>query len=367
VDEGGRRCELCEAARLTEWYHEDELCWIAECEACSVPMVVWKVHDPDPPEEVRAELLARLGAVLTERGADPWYVDERLRSIPDHYHAHARPRRPRSWSTLVSIAVVLLGIGLVWARDAAVPAPTLAEAPPVASLPTPVVVVPTPTTAPVAAPAITPGTAGPGTTAPGTSAPGTTAPTDARPVCRTVVHLGDSNLAVADEGFAAAYAAAGIPAVIDAANGRSAWEAADGGTPALVAIAEHRAGVPADGRCWVIALGTEDAALSASRGTEPRLAIEAIADAIGDEPILWVTPALAARDVYTPEAGLAFNTALAAVATERPTIGIVDWQTIALAQLVEYQPDGVHYRGPLYVQLVDTVLGAIAAAWTFPV
>ena len=46
-------CELCEAARVTEWYHEDDVCWVAECEACFVPMVVWKRHDPNPPEEVR--------------------------------------------------------------------------------------------------------------------------------------------------------------------------------------------------------------------------------------------------------------------------------------------------------------------------
>ena len=35
-------CDLCEAARITPWFHEDDLCWIAECEICAVPMVVWK-------------------------------------------------------------------------------------------------------------------------------------------------------------------------------------------------------------------------------------------------------------------------------------------------------------------------------------
>ena len=43
-------------ARLTEWYHEDDDCWVAECEACYVPMVVWKRHDPNPPEEIRVVL-----------------------------------------------------------------------------------------------------------------------------------------------------------------------------------------------------------------------------------------------------------------------------------------------------------------------
>ena len=32
-------CDLCEAARITEWFHEDDVCWIAECEICATPMV----------------------------------------------------------------------------------------------------------------------------------------------------------------------------------------------------------------------------------------------------------------------------------------------------------------------------------------
>jgi hypothetical protein len=86
-------CELCEAARLTEWFHEDDDCWIAECESCSVPMVVWKVHDPDPPADVKARLHDRLAAVVAEHYAADHWVDDNLRTIPDHYHAHARPRR----------------------------------------------------------------------------------------------------------------------------------------------------------------------------------------------------------------------------------------------------------------------------------
>ena len=29
-----KSCELCEAARFTEWYYEDYECWVSECEAC---------------------------------------------------------------------------------------------------------------------------------------------------------------------------------------------------------------------------------------------------------------------------------------------------------------------------------------------
>jgi len=85
-------CELCEAAKLTEWFYEDDDCWIAECDACAVPMVVWRVHDPYPPVEVKASLHARLAAVVDQHFGYAHYVDDHLRSIPSHYHAHARPR-----------------------------------------------------------------------------------------------------------------------------------------------------------------------------------------------------------------------------------------------------------------------------------
>lgn len=86
-------CDLCEAARITPWYLEDDICWVAECEFCSVPMVVWRVHDPSPPPEVKAHLLAQLQTVVDSLGGFAHFVDDNMRNIPDHYHAHARRRR----------------------------------------------------------------------------------------------------------------------------------------------------------------------------------------------------------------------------------------------------------------------------------
>ena len=54
-------CELCEAARITEWFHEDDICWVAACEVCDVPMVVWKQHGNQPPEADVEHMLAQLG------------------------------------------------------------------------------------------------------------------------------------------------------------------------------------------------------------------------------------------------------------------------------------------------------------------
>ena len=41
-------CELCQAARFTHWYAETDHGWIADCEVCSVPMVVWWHHGTEP-------------------------------------------------------------------------------------------------------------------------------------------------------------------------------------------------------------------------------------------------------------------------------------------------------------------------------
>jgi hypothetical protein len=88
---GGAGCELCEAARLTTWYHEDEVCWVADCEVCGVPMVVWRTHGADPPDEAHAHMVEQLTRVADGvLGAGRWSLDAVMRQIPDHFHAHAR-------------------------------------------------------------------------------------------------------------------------------------------------------------------------------------------------------------------------------------------------------------------------------------
>jgi hypothetical protein len=86
-----RACELCEAAQLTTWYHSDDLCWVAACEICEVPMVVWRRHGTEPPADELEAMLGHLGRVADEvLGEDNWSVDSVMRQIPDHFHAHAR-------------------------------------------------------------------------------------------------------------------------------------------------------------------------------------------------------------------------------------------------------------------------------------
>jgi hypothetical protein len=94
-------CELCEAARITAWHYEDELCWVADCEICEVPMVVWREHAAVPPPTTLAALHDALRGVADARfGADGYAIDDHMRNIPDHYHAHARDHAfwDRFWS-----------------------------------------------------------------------------------------------------------------------------------------------------------------------------------------------------------------------------------------------------------------------------
>jgi hypothetical protein len=86
-------CDLCEAARMSTWYHEDTTCWVADCESCDVPIVVWNEHGSEPPGEAVDHMLAQLRRVASDRfGSDGFSLDRVMRQIPDHFHAHARDR-----------------------------------------------------------------------------------------------------------------------------------------------------------------------------------------------------------------------------------------------------------------------------------
>lgn len=83
-------CELCQADRFTHWYHEDDICWVADCEACGVPMVVWNHHGTTPPDADVEHALDRLSEVARTRFGRDFTIDRLMRQVPEHFHAHAR-------------------------------------------------------------------------------------------------------------------------------------------------------------------------------------------------------------------------------------------------------------------------------------
>ncbi|CAB4883837.1 unannotated protein [freshwater metagenome] len=200
---------------------------------------------------------------------------------------------------------------------------------------------------------------------PSTEAPATTTTVAMpAPACHHIVHLGDSNLGLSLGMFRDVYARAGLDPVLDFANGRGATQAADGGSSAVQAVAQHQHDVPTDRRCWVVALSDVDAMESARDNIDPATSIQLIADAIGGEPTTWVTPVLAsATSAWTLQASTAYNLALLRVASEHPNITVVDWQDEALQHLDMFLSDGIHYQAPMYLLLTHAVITHLAAVW----
>ena len=88
----GPDCELCEAKRITPWSYEDEVCFVAECESCGVPMVVLREHRVEVSEAELDHMIGRLEQAGRDFfGERRFFVDKVRRQIPDHFHAHARP------------------------------------------------------------------------------------------------------------------------------------------------------------------------------------------------------------------------------------------------------------------------------------
>lgn len=83
-----KSCELCEGKRITRRYHEDGLCWIADCKQCNVPMVVYRQHGAMPPQRHLQHMRELL--MLCARPGRAFQLDEKMSSIPDHWHAHLR-------------------------------------------------------------------------------------------------------------------------------------------------------------------------------------------------------------------------------------------------------------------------------------
>ena len=57
----------------------------------ATPMVVWRGHGVEPPPDELAHMHTQLAMVVERHFTFEHYVDDNMRNIPDHYHAHARP------------------------------------------------------------------------------------------------------------------------------------------------------------------------------------------------------------------------------------------------------------------------------------
>ena len=93
-------CDLCKAEERAFIYHRDNICWVTECDKCRTPMAVLNRHREIPTPEDQQHMLRVLDHVMQTKGFnnedddpnnDYDYSDPK--SIPDHYHIHARVMR----------------------------------------------------------------------------------------------------------------------------------------------------------------------------------------------------------------------------------------------------------------------------------
>jgi lysophospholipase L1-like esterase len=189
--------------------------------------------------------------------------------------------------------------------------------------------------------------------------------------CTSVVHIGDStsdglvlpayqpdpNLRIA-----AQYRRVGVTTFIPEVSGaRSIYETwhgfANGATVAQQLIRRGYAG------CWVIALGTNDAA-DVAVGSAMSMAgrIREMMTLIGNEPVLWVNVvSLLSSGPYSESNMQAWDRALLQACPQYPTMRVYDWAAVARPSW--FISDGIHYTPQGYAERARLIANALALAF----
>jgi hypothetical protein len=283
--------------------------------------------------------------------------------------------------TVSAVVAGLLGLGLAacGADDDAVPPAALdadqpitfttelAPLPPQATVTTTIPLAPPPTPAPAPAPTTTTTTRAT-TTGPPATAPGATGRTG----CRAVAHIGDSTsvgmtspavIRDANKRLDARYAGVGVAtSLLEVSGGRSIVERLPNQQNGFEVATRLRAG--GFRGCWVIALGTCDAANVAKGSRVTRVQrIERMMSVIGSDPVLWVDVGTAVADgVWANRHMQAWNQDLAATLARHPNARI--FRATAQMQPSWYASDGIHYTAAGSTARASQVANALAA--TFP-
>lgn len=217
------------------------------------------------------------------------------------------------------------------------------------------------------APASQPPSAGTVTPAPA----GSTAGSSPRTSCSSVVHIGDST----SDGLvlpayqpdpklriAAQYRRVGVTTFIPEVSGaRSIYETWHG-FPNGYTVAQRLIRRGYEG-CWVIALGTNDAAdVAVGSAMSMPARVREMMTLIGNEPVLWVNVVtLLSSGPYAESNMRAWNRVLLQACSRYPTMRVYDWAAAARASW--FIPDGIHYTPHGYAERARLIANALAAAF----
>jgi peptidoglycan/LPS O-acetylase OafA/YrhL len=134
------------------------------------------------------------------------------------------------------------------------------------------------------------------------------------------------------------------------------------GEPSAAEVARQAASEHPD-QCWILALGTNDAATitrGSNAGDEERIA--EMMRAIGDQPVLWVDVVSRLSTGYYAEDGMErWNRALLAACQSFPNMRVFDWA--AVAKHGWFIDDGIHYTTPGYVNRTRLIARALLEAF----
>jgi peptidoglycan/LPS O-acetylase OafA/YrhL len=191
--------------------------------------------------------------------------------------------------------------------------------------------------------------------------------------CKAVVHIGDSTslglddaeyLPIESQRIPARYTEVGAKEVHMEVQGATSIEEQFEGMPNAQEVA---AAWKAEGfkGCWVLALGTNEAANVAAGSTvTERERIEKMMAIIGDEPVLWVNvrSLVEAGDPYSKENMEKWDEELVTACDSYPNMRVYDWASDVKDEW--FIEDGIHFTSPGYAARAQLI--ALALAHSFP-
>src|SRR5258708_13937495 len=118
--------------------------------------------------------------------------------------------------------------------------------------------------------------------------------------------------------------------------------------------------------CWVLALGTNDAAdiyVGSNIGRVQR--IQKMMKLLASQPVMWVeVTSLVSSGPYAEQNMRRWNDALKQELPQYPNMRIYDWP--AVAQKAWFLNDGIHHPSPGYAHRATPIADALAYAFPAP-
>jgi peptidoglycan/LPS O-acetylase OafA/YrhL len=190
--------------------------------------------------------------------------------------------------------------------------------------------------------------------------------------CQAVTHIGDSTsegmvsatvLRYPSQRLAAQYVRVGVDRVnLEISGGTSILETAEPGQANAYTVARRLVSGGYLG-CWVLALGTNDAAdIAVGSAENEAQRIDKMMSVLGSQPVMWVTArSLLSGGPYAEANMQKWNAALLRACAQHPTMRMYDWASVA--NKTWFGPDRVHYTSHGYAQRARRIANALITAF----